>query len=86
MGNESDELKRQKHAAYMRAYRQQQKKLPKDEPKKARGRKPTDNPRRTRTIYLTDEDWAHCKAQPGGGSEYIQRLIAADRAQQKTVD
>ena len=52
--------------------------------KKARapgaGRKPLpeSEKRHRRTIRLTDDEWAWCEAQ-GNASEYLRRLIEADR-------
>jgi hypothetical protein len=35
------------------------------------------------TVYLSSDEKQWCKQQPGGGSEYIKRLIVIDRAQQE---
>lgn len=50
---------------------------------KTPGRPKTDNPRKPFRVYLTDEERKFCLSQPGGGSEYISRLIAIDKATQE---
>jgi len=54
--------------------------------KRKRGRppgtvKPEEEQKDRRTVRMTDELWQHCQRQPGGASEYIRKLIEADRAQ-----
>lgn len=71
--DEAKERARQAKAAWMRAYRAQ--KNAEGEPKRQRGGQPTDNPHIARKIYLTEEEWTFCKAQPGGGSEFVRQLV-----------
>lgn len=50
---------------------------------KSSGRPKTDAPRKPFKVYLTDNEREFCLSQPGGGSEYISRLIAIDKATQE---
>lgn len=75
MDDEAKARQRQLAAARKRAYRAQ--KNAEGEPKRQRGGQPTDNPHRQRKIYLTDEEWQFCRAQPGGGSEFVRQVMVA---------
>lgn len=75
MDDEAKEHRRKQTAAHMRAVRQREKESRQDKPKETRGRKPTDNPHIARKIYLTEEEWTFCKAQPGGGSEFVRQFV-----------
>ncbi len=76
MDNEAKERRRIQNAARMRERRAREKEARKDEPRKQRGGQPTDNPHIALKIYLTEAEWAFCKAQPGGGSEFVRQLVA----------
>jgi hypothetical protein len=45
-----------------------------------------DTPSDRLTVYLTSDEKQWCKQQPGGGSEYVKRLIAIDRAQHEAKE
>lgn len=79
MDDEAKERRRRLNAARMREKRAKEKELRKDEPRKSRGGQPTDNPHRGRHIYLTDEEWAYCKTQTGGASEFMRQLVTDHR-------
>jgi hypothetical protein len=38
---------------------------------------------RQRSVAMPDEVWEHCVRQPGGASEYLRRLVQADRRSEK---
>lgn len=47
-----------------------------------RGRPKAETPKKRRVIGMTDENWSYCLGQPGGASEFLNRLLTNHRTLQ----